>query len=51
MIVHFLNGKTAILKDAEHYCFNGDFIEFLNKEDAIIAVINARQMIWIDLLD
>lgn len=51
MIVHFLNGEAAVLKDAEHYCLNGDFIEFLDKQDCIIAIANTTQVIWVDLLD
>jgi hypothetical protein len=49
--LHFLNGKITILKNIENYRFNGNFIEILDEQECVTAVVNGTQMMWMELFD
>ena len=48
---HFLNEKVTILKNVERYCLNGNFIEIFDEQDCVMAVVNATQMLWMEIFD
>lgn len=49
--LHFLNGKVTILRDIGNYHFNGNFIEILDEQGCVTAVVNDTQIMWMELFD
>lgn len=51
MIVHLINEKFIELDEAKRFGYDENFVEFYDKEDNIIAVVNASQIVWINIVD